>query len=391
MEKDNVLFMTAYVPHKAAAGEKNTMYMLNDLADEYNVDLIYYMYDYENEYIPDKENIKVVSIMKNSMLVKLRNFFFYPFVHPTFSIRFDWGLLNKIRKLLKERNYKAVILNHSNMFIYGKFIDKSVIKILVCHDVIIQRALRTSSSLAQKLCMMSEKKLLSQPNTHIFCLCEKDQKLIKDIYNLNSEVCLVYIDDKIKEVKPTQVGNYFVMLGDWSRKENSEGAIWLLNNISSLIEKDIEIRIIGRQFPLDKINMSNNLKIKVLGFVDNPYSIIANSKAMLCPLFNGAGIKVKVIESLACGTPVIGTAIAFEGLPINFNNFMILSNKPEEYISAMKNLNLSLEERIKTRENFIHAYETDSMASRVKRLINVNGGGIYARNLRMETSMLMAA
>lgn len=43
--KERILFLTAYVPHKAAAGEKNTMIMLNDLANDYDVDLIYYKYD----------------------------------------------------------------------------------------------------------------------------------------------------------------------------------------------------------------------------------------------------------------------------------------------------------------------------------------------------------
>lgn len=56
--KERILFLTAYVPHKAAAGEKNTMIMLNDLANDYDVDLIYYKYDYENDYIPERENVK---------------------------------------------------------------------------------------------------------------------------------------------------------------------------------------------------------------------------------------------------------------------------------------------------------------------------------------------
>ena len=43
--KEKILFLTAYVPNKAAAGEKNTMIMLNDLASCYDVDLIYFKYD----------------------------------------------------------------------------------------------------------------------------------------------------------------------------------------------------------------------------------------------------------------------------------------------------------------------------------------------------------
>ena len=46
--KEKILFITAYVPHKAAAGEKNTMIMLNDLAESYDVDLVYFKYDYDN-------------------------------------------------------------------------------------------------------------------------------------------------------------------------------------------------------------------------------------------------------------------------------------------------------------------------------------------------------
>lgn len=54
--------------------------------------------------------------------------------------------------------------------------------------------------------------------------------------------------------------------------------------------------------------------MEYLGFMDNPYVQIAKCQALIAPLFNGAGVKVKVIEALALGTPVIGTDIAFEGI-----------------------------------------------------------------------------
>ncbi|MFR6639554.1 MAG: hypothetical protein ACLURQ_21975 [Bacteroides thetaiotaomicron] len=56
--KEKILFLTAYVPNKAAAGEKNTMIMLNDLASCYDVDLIYFKYDWENDYSARKRKCK---------------------------------------------------------------------------------------------------------------------------------------------------------------------------------------------------------------------------------------------------------------------------------------------------------------------------------------------
>ncbi len=366
--KERILFLTAYVPHKAAAGEKNTMIMLNDLANDYDVDLIYYKYDYENDYIPERENVKVVMKRKNSIMIKLKNFTLYPFLHPIFSIRFDWFVLFKIRRLLRENRYKAVILNHSGVFIYGKYLDSTIPRILLCHDVMAQRVIRSSSSIMQKLCIYSEGFSLKQPNAYIFSFSQKDCELIKQNYKKDANICLDYIDEQILVKKPDVINDYFVLFGDWRRKENSIGALWLLNNVGPLLKSTITVKIIGRDFPGEQVVHSPKINIEILGFVDDPYGIIAQSKALISPLFKGAGIKVKVIESLACGTPVIGTDIAFEGLPTEFGNFMLLANTPKDYVDRIESINMCIEDRIKTRNEFIKAYQSESITNVISRL-----------------------
>ena len=166
--KEKILFLTAYVPNKAAAGEKNTMIMLNDLASCYDVDLIYFKYDWENDYVPERGNVNTKLTIRNSIMTKLKNVCNFPFVHPTFSIRFNWLILRRVRDLLKMNHYKVVIFNHSNMFLYGRYIDKRIPKILLCHDVIAQRVLRSSSYVMQKICIFSERMSLTLPNAHFF-------------------------------------------------------------------------------------------------------------------------------------------------------------------------------------------------------------------------------
>ena len=322
--KEKILFLTAYVPNKAAAGEKNTMIMLNDLASCYDVDLIYFKYDWENDYVPERGNVNTKLTIRNSIMTKLKNVCNFPFVHPTFSIRFNWLILRRVRDLLKMNHYKVVIFNHSNMFLYGRYIDKRIPKILLCHDVIAQRVLRSSSYLMQKICIFSER------------------------------MSLDYIDEQIINKSPDKVEDYFTMFGDWRRKENAEGALWFINTVGPLLRKKVHIKIIGRGFPnKDVKNIVPNLNLDILGFVDDPYKILSQSKALKSPLFTGAGIKVKVIEALACGIPVIGTDIAFEGLPPLFNSFMLIAETPKDYIRCMECLNLNIDERIKTKERKI--------------------------------------
>lgn len=360
--KEKVLYITAYVPHKAAAGEKNTMLMLNDLAERYDVDLIYFKYDYDLPYQPEKPNVKVKRIFRNSKLIKLWGITNMPFIHPVYSIRFSWLKLLIILRIINRNKYKAIILNHSNVFFYGKFMPVRIPKILFAHDVIIQRAKRNSNWLMQSICHFSENMCFKTKNSHIFSFSQKDVDIIKQEYSLPAKVSLDYIDPDISNKEVKSIGDFFMMFGDWTRKENYEGALWFIKNVSPFIKEKTIIKIIGRKFPSERIENNNPLvNYEILGFVDDPYVILSQAKALISPLFNGAGIKVKVIESLACGTPVIGTDIAFEGLPSGFDSFMYLANTVDEYINAMKNVETDISIRNNQKKEFIKCYTQDSI------------------------------
>lgn len=367
--KEKILFITAYVPHKAAAGEKNTMIMLNDLADSFDVDLIYFKYKNDTLYLPEKDNVRILKIFKNATWIKIWGILNLPFLHPVYSIRFSWNKLKEIRKLLNETEYKAVILNHSNVFYYGKFIKEKTPKVLLAHDVIIQRALRTSGKLMQAICRFSESLCFSLSNAHVFSFSQKDVDIIKKEYAIEAKVCLDYIDPDIINKRIKQIGDYYMFFGDWSRKENYEGALWFIEHVSPLINKETTFKIVGRKFPTEKIKNSNPLvKYEVMGFVNDPYLLLSEAKALISPLFNGAGIKVKVIEALACGTPVIGTEIAFEGLPKGFESSMLLADEPNDYIKAMDIVTLDISKRKGLKNDFIKCYTKDSIRNYIEKL-----------------------
>lgn len=369
MKKEKVLFITAYVPHKAAAGEKNTMLMLNELAETYDVDLVYFKYDYDDPYLPEKENVKVLKIFKNANWIKIWGIINFPFLHPVYSIRFSWCKLFFLKRLIQKETYSAIIFNHSNVFIYGKFLSPNIPKLLFAHDVIIQRALRTSGKIMQRICRFSEGTCFRLSNAHIFSFSQKDVDLISREYNLPAKVCLDYIDPKIIGKTIKKIDNYYVFFGDWTRKENFEGVVWFFENVAPCIKQDVFFKIIGRKFPEEKVNKNNsNIHIEILGFVDDPYKLISEAKALITPLFHGAGIKVKVIESLACGTPVIGTDIAFEGLPKGFDSFMMHADSPSEYIEKMEEASSNIDERRLLKEKFINAYQQDSINHYIEKL-----------------------
>jgi glycosyltransferase involved in cell wall biosynthesis len=156
----------------------------------------------------------------------------------------------------------------------------------------------------------------------------------------------------------------------WSRAENMEGLTWFFNKVAPLIDFEATIVIIGKGLTKDYLRCNNpNIKIQLLGFVDNPYPEVSNCRAFLSPLFNGAGVKQKVFEALACGTPVIGNEIAFEGIDPKYSRFMLNFEDEKDFVKCMKE-QFSLDERLTLKKNFSQDYHSKTIPQYIKEVID---------------------
>ena len=92
------------------------------------------------------------------------------------------------------------------------------------------------------------------------------------------------------------------------------------------------------------------------GWLLDPYVRIANAKALIAPLFQGAGVKVKVIEALACGTPVIGTSVALEGIPVYMDNALYHFDNADDLYRILDKFDVDLNTKLRIKKNFIANY-----------------------------------
>lgn len=363
-----ILFLTPHLPSVQAGGAKFTYLLLNELSKVAKIDLIYFKYKNDSEYIVSNENIKVLRIMKNSILIKVIHTLKHPFTHPMFSVRFDYSLLEYIKNVMKVNKYDLLYLDHSQMFMYGKYFP-DMKKILMSHDVMVQRYERKGNWLSKKLIMSKEKELMNMPNSTVFTFSQKDNDIIWRRYGLKSYSTNFFLDKNIIEATPQKIERQIVFIGKWDRPDNLDGLIWFLENVYPLINKDIRIVIYGKWLPESIIkNINEETNIKYMGFVENPYMEIANSLAMVSPLFSGAGVKVKVVEALACGTPVVGTQIAFEGISKNYEPFMKLADDAESFAKLINDMSISIAERRHFKERFLQNYHNHSIVNFINQL-----------------------
>ena len=80
----------------------------------------------------------------------------------------------------------------------------------------------------------------------------------------------------------------------------------------------IRLRVIGRNAsPALRSSSARFAQNVVLeGFVDDLDSVLARATAVIAPLRFGSGVKIKMLEALARGVPLLATACAAEGIPV---------------------------------------------------------------------------
>lgn len=303
-----MLFITAYPPSNQGGGEIVTLDAIKRLSKKFEIDLVYF--DFPNHPCLSKDFTYSEAVYYPSTKNCFRKIQFF----PLFTRRYSKDLLEKIK--IVAPNYDILFFDFSQTAIYSLYITHPY-KVIRCHDVIFQKYGRKSKFILPWV-KYSEKKILRSAQK-VFALTKKDAELISNEYGIDSDYTTDVLNLSNYEIPDScDMNNKFLFFGYWKRPENSEGLIWFINNVYPLLtdEKKKLLVVMGGGMPdaikteyLDKYN------ITYLGFVDDCYSEILKYAAMICPLFQGAGIKIKVLDSYATGTPVIGTEVAFEGVP----------------------------------------------------------------------------
>jgi glycosyltransferase involved in cell wall biosynthesis len=112
--------------------------------------------------------------------------------------------------------------------------------------------------------------------------------------------------------------NGVVFVGHFGHAPNVDAVHWLAEAIVPLVRREepaIRFRIVGNDMP-ETLRRLTQPGLELVGPVEQLDAVLDESRLTVAPLRYGAGIKAKVIESLAAGVPCVGTTIAFEGMTL---------------------------------------------------------------------------
>jgi glycosyltransferase involved in cell wall biosynthesis len=200
--------------------------------------------------------------------------------------------------------------------------------VVTCHDVLIQGKLRQGRRLGSLLGNTELAAIFSFENElfklvdQIIVLSSKDAKLIESLYLVPTAKIRVvepYLSPFTEEVRArrsavTVSPKAILFWGAMNRQENEEAALVFFEKFGArLAAGGYTLYVVGNA-PSERVKKLASEHVVVTGFVEDPTPYFVKCAVGVVPLLSGAGIKIKTLEMLKSGIPVVATSIGAEGI-----------------------------------------------------------------------------
>lgn len=126
-------------------------------------------------------------------------------------------------------------------------------------------------------------------------------------------------------------------LGSLEWRPNRDAVEWLLDEVWPLVlEKnpDIELFIAGKGMP----ETLQNRKIRGVhmeGQVTDAVEFVQDKGVCIVPLRSGSGIRVKILEAMSAGKPVISTTVGAQGIRCRHGENILIADSAEDFASTI--------------------------------------------------------
>jgi len=156
---------------------------------------------------------------------------------------------------------------------------------------------------------------------------------------LPNGVALDYFTPSVEPRQPDTL----VFTGKMSYHANITAALYLVEEIMPIVwaqRPQVRVWIVGKDPPrqLQSCTAENDPRITVTGTVPDIRPYLRQATVSVVPLVYGAGSQFKVLEAMACGTPVVATPQAVSALDVVNGEHALVAEGPQAFAAAVLRL-----------------------------------------------------
>ena len=104
------------------------------------------------------------------------------------------------------------------------------------------------------------------------------------------------------------------------------------------------LRVTGHFAGMGVEDLQTDPHVEFTGYLDDVKPTIASSWVSIAPIHVGSGTRLKILEAMALGTPVVSTTVGAEGLDVEHERDILIADAPSDF--AKQILRLHNDERL---------------------------------------------
>lgn len=262
-----------------------------------------------------------------------------------------------LAKLLREKQFDIVQIEGTNMADYVSQIQQAPGSPRVVYDwhniesELMLRYAEQTSSLPRKfyarhtahLLETVERDMLRSGSAHLVCSVREQQALQQLAPNAPIHVVANGVDTGYFQMptSPNRSGsaeNRILFVGTMDYHANIVAASAFAYEVWPRLHASmphLRLTLVGANPTAEVRALAGIPGIEVTGTVPDIRPYYETAVASIVPLKTGGGTRLKILEAMAAGVPVISTAVGAEGLAVRHGENILIAESSEEWISAL--------------------------------------------------------
>lgn len=255
-----------------------------------------------------------------------------------------------IDRLIAEQSFDVVHADQLNMAQYAERVP-GAFKVLDEHNalwLLYRRLWKTMPMGLRKYLLGRDWRLLKQHEGRVcrefdavLAVNGKDRAALEEAAGrpLSIRVIPIAIDTDHVTVIERMPGPYILHVGTMYWQPNIDGVKWFVKRVYPKIRKqrpDVQFDVIGTRPPHEILDLNKaGLGINVTGYVEDLTPYQQRASLMVVPLLAGGGMRVKILNALSSGIPVVSTALGCEGIDVTPGKDILVSDNPDDFAAGV--------------------------------------------------------
>jgi len=355
-----ILFLTQVLPYPPNSGPKfKTWNVLKYLSRRHQVVLVSFVREEKRESL---EAIRALGIevhtvpMKRGVARDIGFALWSLLTGQPFMIVRDTrsGMSRLIHELCREHQFHVVHVDQLNMAPYASAIPQAV-RVLDAHNalwVLYKRLAEVTRTGPTSWLLNRDWRLLRayegqvcREFDHVIAVSSIDKAALAQAAGSDADISVIPITVDMAELNAVDRSSddgHILHIGTMYWPPNSEGVLWFLERVWPLIrarDEDVVFDIVGARPPQAIVELGRlDECVRVHGFVDDPQVYLQSARVMIVPLRAGSGMRVKILEGLARGIPIVTTSLGVEGIEAQSGKHLIVADSVESFADGVLQL-----------------------------------------------------